>query len=330
MSEHFASAKDGADPENCRKGRAGSRRIADLRVRTNLGSLRCAFISVEGASPGYYEHPPFDGVSVYLAKSRAVGQVDVGEGFFDMAVQAGDFLVGVPGSGAKHVSYRGGHGMQIILSARAMRVAAETRNAPVWDFRRLHAAFHQDRTIYDLAMEIARVCTPLRKPDPLHADTLVLTLLETLARFSYTCDRRHRETSPLDARIVATIDEYISEHLAEEITLEALAGLAEMPRTRFLKAFRNAVGKTPYQFLLLKRLEAVRAMVMDSNSSIADIAFACGFSSQQHLTGLFSSRFGISPSAFRKQVIGREIVEWRSLKREKHEEAKAASVRDNL
>ena len=313
MTEQFSRADVHIETDAFRARHMSAQMRPHSTWRANLGGMGTNVARIMQAPPGYYEHPPYDGVSLYMALSRGVGKMDVGEGLFDISVQAGDFVVGVPGAGGQMDSYRGGHGMQIVLSPEALRVAAETRKAPIWDFRRLHTAFHRDRTILNLAKDLVRDGLSTRRPDPLHVDTLVLTLLEALAQFSETCDRRQREAAALDADTVAKVADFMEAHLSEEVTLEALADVAGMPRTRFIKAFRNAVGETPYQHLLRKRLEAARVSIMASSSSLAETAFACGFSSQQHLTGHFSSRFGITPSAFRKQVLNREIVERQSL-----------------
>ena len=281
--------------------------------RADLGALGTNVACVRRAPPGYYEHPPYDGISVYMALSRNVGRIDVGDGAFDMAAQAHEFVVGVPGSGGRMDSYRGGHGMQVVVSPKALGSAGEISNGEVWDLGRLHTTFHSNKKVSDLMAELARVCLAANTPDALIVDSLVLRLVNALKEFSDVCSRRGREAAPLDSRIVGRIVEFMDAHLAEQISLDTLAPLAGMPSIQFLRAFRNAVGETPYQHLLRRRLEAARLSLMTEESAIAEIAFACGFSSQQHLTGMFSGRFGISPAAFRKQVLSGEIIEHRSL-----------------
>lgn len=282
--------------------------------RTDLGTMGTNIACVRHAPPGYYEHPPYDGIAVYMTLSRNVGRIDVGDGAFDMAAHAYQFVVGVPGSGGKMDSYRGGHGMQVVVSPKALSHAGEMSNESVWDLRHLHTTFHSSKQVSDLMSELARVCFAANAPDALNVDSLVLRLVNALKEFSDVCSRHKREAAPLDSGIVGSLTEFMDAHLAEQISLESLAQLANMPSTQFLRAFRNAVGETPYQHLLRRRLEAARLSLITDESTIAEIAFACGFSSQQHLTGLFSERFGISPAAFRTQVLNGEIIEQRSLK----------------
>jgi AraC-like DNA-binding protein len=279
--------------------------------RADLGRLSTNIASVYGAPPGYYEHPPYDGVAVYMAMSRNVGRVDVGDGAFEMKAQARDFIVGVPGSSGKMESLRGGHGMQVVIAPQALNAASAASGNVGGDFRRLHSSFYSDKCICNLLTRLGNINLSKNEADPLWIDSLILELVDALERFSDTVDRRAREAAALNAGEVSNIVDYMQAHLGEAITLHQLADVVGLPLTRFLKAFRNCVGETPYQHLMRLRLEAARLALMADTSTIADVAFACGFSSQQHLTGLFSERFGISPAAFRKQTQRGEIMERR-------------------
>ena len=58
-------------------------------------------------------------------------------------------------------------------------------------------------------------------------------------------------------------------------------------------------GRSPYDLIIEKRIERARSMLQRSNASIAEIACACGFSSQQHLTATLSRRLGRTPRRLR-------------------------------
>lgn len=290
----------------------GSRRLRPYSTwRDDLGALGISVASVRQAPPDYYEFAPYDGISIFIALSRFVGRVDVGDGPIEMSVTAGDFIASVPGLGGWIDSYRGGHGAQILLSMKSMRLASETRNADIWDLGPLHKGFYRDKTVFELAARLVEAALTPQTPDPTRVDALALDLLEALACFSATCARRLSEATGLDPAIASAVVAFMDDNLSSEITLKTLAQIAGMPQTRFIRAFRNSVGETPYQHLLRRRLEAARAAIIDGTLSLADTAFDCGFSSQQHLTALFSARFGITPGAFRKQVSAGSIVEQR-------------------
>lgn len=54
-----------------------------------------------------------------------------------------------------------------------------------------------------------------------------------------------------------------------------------------------------HQFLLDKRVEQAAALLTNSSLSIAEIAYACGFSSQSHMTTVFGKRVGVPPAQYR-------------------------------
>jgi AraC family transcriptional regulator len=56
---------------------------------------------------------------------------------------------------------------------------------------------------------------------------------------------------------------------------------------------------SPYRFVTEKRVERARRMLKTSTLPISEIALACGFSSQQHLTSTLSARLGITPRRIR-------------------------------
>ena len=58
-------------------------------------------------------------------------------------------------------------------------------------------------------------------------------------------------------------------------------------------------GRSPYNLIIEKRVERACAMLRDTNASIAEVACACGFSSQQHLTATLSRRLGRTPRRLR-------------------------------
>lgn len=257
---------------------------------------------MHGAPPGTYEHAPHDGLAVYMAMSRKVGSIDVGEGVLQMHAQAGEFIIGAQGAAARMHSFRGGHWIEVVLARASVGSTCEEVVRSMQHGRWPHRSFHKSPEVSDLLVRIVRSGLATGTPEPLHFDELGSSLAETLERFLTSEFKRRREVAPLPKRSVAEVLDYMDAHLAEPIALNDLAQLAGLSPTRFAKAFRNATGKSPYQALLRRRLEAARFSLMTGSASISEISLACGFSSQQHLTGLFSKKFGIAPGAFRNQI----------------------------
>jgi AraC family transcriptional regulator len=93
--------------------------------------------------------------------------------------------------------------------------------------------------------------------------------------------------------------EYINEHLERDIKLADLAALLDMSQFHFSHLFKQAMGIAPYQYLLQQRVERAKQLLKQTDQSIIDIAFLCGFNSHSHLSKQFRQLTGITPKAYR-------------------------------
>lgn len=92
---------------------------------------------------------------------------------------------------------------------------------------------------------------------------------------------------------------YIHDHLDQDIKLADLAALLNMSQFHFSHLFKQAIGTSPDQYLLQQRVERAKQLLKDSDRSIMDIAFLCGFSSYSHLSKQFRQLTGLTPKAYR-------------------------------
>jgi AraC family transcriptional regulator len=112
----------------------------------------------------------------------------------------------------------------------------------------------------------------------------------------------------LNGRRLRTTEDFIEANLAENISLSELAARAEMPLGTFVRHFRRSTGQSPYAFIIERRLRRAEMLMRESNATIAEIAFACGFSSQSHFTSVFRLRRGATPGAWRAQFSSRILT----------------------
>ena len=69
--------------------------------------------------------------------------------------------------------------------------------------------------------------------------------------------------------------------------------LARVPRT---------MGVAPHNWLLTRRVEVAKEKLRDDRLSLSDVALACGFTDQSHLTRVFTRMVGVSPGAWRRAL----------------------------
>lgn len=100
--------------------------------------------------------------------------------------------------------------------------------------------------------------------------------------------------SPLARRRVL---ELIDARVEDGVSIAELAREAGLSPTHFTRAFRQSMGRPPYQYILAARLERARRLLDAPGSSISDVALGTGFADQAHFTRLFRRRFGVTPGA---------------------------------
>jgi len=122
-----------------------------------------------------------------------------------------------------------------------------------------------------------------------------------------------RAEVPADERLRQVI-EYIEENLADDVSLETLAGIAGLSPNYFLAAFREATGQTPHRYVTELRVARACELLHDPRRPITDVSLAVGFSSQSHLTEVFRRTMKTTPAAYRRSVLGlnREAVDGKS------------------
>jgi transcriptional regulator GlxA family with amidase domain len=104
----------------------------------------------------------------------------------------------------------------------------------------------------------------------------------------------------LPEQIHATMD-HIEKHLQDEITLESLAGLANLSVSRYSELFRTHTGMSPIQYVLNVRLSAAQNLLLNSDLPVGTIADHLGFNSLQYFSRIFRRHIGTSPSEYRSE-----------------------------
>jgi len=139
----------------------------------------------------------------------------------------------------------------------------------------------------------------------LYVDYLARALASQLVR-NHTGNRARR-TPPLGpigtvGPVIAEAIEYMRENLEESLSLEDIATAVNRSPSHFARQFRAALGIPPHQYLVVLRLKRAQHLLAHSRDSIAEIAFACGFSHQEHLTRTFRRWCETTPAAYRKAI----------------------------
>jgi AraC family transcriptional regulator len=96
--------------------------------------------------------------------------------------------------------------------------------------------------------------------------------------------------------------EFMESRLEGDLKLGDLAREAGLSTSHFVRSFRESTGKTPYQFVLHRRVERARALMRDPRVSLTEVALASGFADQHHLANVFRRMTRMTPSSYRRSL----------------------------
>jgi AraC family transcriptional regulator len=102
------------------------------------------------------------------------------------------------------------------------------------------------------------------------------------------------------------VRDYIDRHITAPILVADLCMLVQRSEAHFSRSFSNTFGCSPHVFVVRRRVELAARYMLQTNTSLSDIALACGFVDQAHLCKHFRAIIGETPAAWRraKRVYG--------------------------
>lgn len=94
---------------------------------------------------------------------------------------------------------------------------------------------------------------------------------------------------------------FIEEHCAEKLTLEDAASVMNYNPAYFSRRFHQLTGFTFSDYLNRCRVKAAASRLRDSDETVSDIAFSCGFPCTKSLITYFKRQFGTTPERYRRE-----------------------------
>jgi AraC family transcriptional regulator len=95
--------------------------------------------------------------------------------------------------------------------------------------------------------------------------------------------------------------EYIDRNLRDRLTLAEIAAGLDLNPQYFARVFKKAVGQSPHQYILEKRVEHAKALLKTTDLSLVEIASQVGIATQSHFTTVFHRATGMTPREFREK-----------------------------
>jgi len=100
---------------------------------------------------------------------------------------------------------------------------------------------------------------------------------------------------------------YIWEHFDQPVTLDEIANAGWTSKNECIHYFHSVVGTSPIQYVKIYRLQRAAELLRDTDRSVSDIAFACGFQDGGYFARSFFEQYGMTPLNWRRanRAVGR-------------------------
>ncbi len=209
-------------------------------------------------------------------------------------------FVFLPANGERRIdAIRSGWSIQLIVQAERFDAIVDT--LPSVDLLGIRLICHaHDDSLVGIANVLKDVVTTSNDNTPSeYYDALVTAILvRTAYHFSGSAFHEPRQVS-MQPRIQIVLD-HVENYMDRPLPLSELAELANTSPYHFSRMFRRATSRSVHQYIIERRLERAKILLADSDASIAQISYDCGFGSQSHMTNVFTKILGTTPGAFRK------------------------------
>ncbi|WP_409934661.1 helix-turn-helix domain-containing protein [Paraburkholderia sp. BCC1884] len=128
--------------------------------------------------------------------------------------------------------------------------------------------------------------------DSLYAESLCTAMVVRLIGGAASLEERRRTLAPKTA---ARVLEFIEAHLDQRLTLGELAALAGLSTPHFKVLFRETLGMPVHRYVVQRRVERARALLLQGRLSASQIALDTGFAHQSHMAHWMGRLLGVTP-----------------------------------
>ena len=137
------------------------------------------------------------------------------------------------------------------------------------------------------------------------------SLIDTLKWISFTAQRAAEaiQASGRAQTVTGRVKAYIDGHYSEHITKAELGAMLYLNPDYLAKLFKKETGIALNDYIAQVRVNAAKALLRDESVPLLDIALRTGFDYYSYFSTTFKKAVGLSPSDYRKKLLGRAAPE---------------------
>jgi transcriptional regulator GlxA family with amidase domain len=111
----------------------------------------------------------------------------------------------------------------------------------------------------------------------------------------------HKSANRIVSPVVRQIKQYLDQHIEDHVTLEQIGNIVCMTTRHINRVFKQELGTTPYNYLLERKIDSARNLLMNTNLPISAIAGKLQFADSFYFSNIFKKKTGLSPLNYRKR-----------------------------
>jgi AraC family transcriptional regulator len=243
-------------------------------------------------------------ISCTLRGTAEFRERDVGGAWITRKIRAGDLFI-THSRTPYEVDFQSPPGeeldnLSLHIAVEPFLAALEARYPGKADHVELVDFFGRDEILWPICLTCAELLAARVPGKSLRVATLArLFAAHLVEKYTSTAGQTPVYRGGLPIHQLRKVEDYVAAHLAEEISIEALAELVELSSSHFAHVFKESTGMTPLQFITRQRVTRAQQLIRETSRSLIEVALEVGYTSPSHFAQVFRRVVGVTPTEFR-------------------------------
>ncbi|SFF31908.1 ABC-type Fe3+-hydroxamate transport system, substrate-binding protein [Paenibacillus algorifonticola] len=172
-------------------------------------------------------------------------------------------------------------------------------------------SYFQYETVSHTPRSLRAMVQKLQEPSPFIGMQKQLENQFLFQKLIYLLMESHASRTDVDPRhAVESTIEYLKLHYDEAITIEDLAGIAQLSRRWYTTLFKEITGENPSDYLIRLRIDKAKELLTMSKESLYAIARKVGFEDEHYFSRRFKQKVGVSPRFYlhNRRILGTTVT----------------------
>ena len=188
----------------------------------------------------------------------------------------------------------------VLLLTVEPSLLVEVAGVPPAETPRLRRVLNErDDALAHLMLSLRETLRDDPRPSGLYGDALARAAAYRLTGYLSADAGERAVRTGLPPSRLRKISEHVDLHLEAPLSLRELARLANLSVFHFARSFKESTGLSPHQYVLRRRVDRAKGLLVGTTLGLAEIALRCGFSNPSHFAQAFHQICGVTPTRWR-------------------------------